>query len=59
LSGKLKLLDLKLKEIDAVNNKIFQLKPGFAKKAMKKIKKNSSKLKNSLKKEKNHEANAK
>ena len=34
---KLKLLDLKLKEIKAVDNKIFQLKPGFVKKSMKKI----------------------
>jgi len=48
----LKLLDLKLKEIKAVENKIFQLKPGFVKKAMKKIKAKSSKLKNALKKEK-------
>jgi len=52
LSAKLKLLDLKLKEIKAVENKIFQLKPGFVKKSMKKIKSKSAKLKKALKKEK-------
>jgi len=52
LSAKLKLLDLKLKEIKAVENKIFQLKPGFVKKSMKKIKSKSAKLKVALKKEK-------
>lgn len=43
---------MKLKEIKAVNNKIFQLKPGFVKKSMKKLKSNTSKLKNALKNEK-------
>jgi len=52
LSTKLKQLDLKLKEIKAVENKIFQLKPGFVKKSMNKIKSKSSKLKKALKKEK-------
>jgi len=52
LSTKLKQLDLKLKEIKAVENKIFQLKPGFVKKSMKKIKSKSAKLKKALKKEK-------
>jgi len=52
LSTKLKQLDLKLKEIKAVENKIFQLKPGFVKKSMKQIKSKSSKLKKALKKEK-------
>jgi len=52
LSTKLKQLDLKLKEIKAVENKIFQLKPGFVKKSMKKIKSKSQKLKQALKKEK-------
>ena len=52
LSAKLKLLDLKLKEIKAIENKIFQLKPGFVKKSMKKIKSKNAKLKKSLKKEK-------
>ena len=48
----MKLLDLKLKEIKAIENKIFQLKPGFVKKSMKKIKSKNAKLKKSLKKEK-------
>jgi hypothetical protein len=52
LNDKLKLLDLKLKEIKAVENKIFQLKPGFVKKSMKKISNKSAKLKKALKKEK-------
>jgi len=52
LSAKLKMLDLKLKEIKAVESKIFQLKPGFIKKSMKKIKSKASKLKVALKKEK-------
>jgi hypothetical protein len=52
LSEKLKLLDLKLKEIKAVSNKIFQLKPGFVKKSMKKIKSKKAKLQKALKKEK-------
>jgi len=52
LSTKLKQLDLKLKEIKAVDNKIFQLKPGFVKKSMRKINSKSSKLKKALKKEK-------
>jgi len=52
LSVKLKQLDLKLKEIKAVDSKIFQLKPGFVKKSMKKIKSKSAKLKKALKKEK-------
>ena len=52
MSAKLKLLDLKLKEIKAVENKIFQLKPGFVKKSMKKIQSKNAKLKKSLKKEK-------
>ena len=52
MSAKLKLLDLKLKEIKAIENKIFQLKPGFVKKSMKKIKSKNAKLKKSLKKEK-------
>jgi hypothetical protein len=52
LSSKLKQLNLKLKEIKTVENKIFQLKPGFVKKSMKKIKSKSQKLKAALKKEK-------
>jgi len=52
LTTKLKALDIKLKEIKAVEGKIFQLKPGFVKKSMKKIKSKSSKLKAALKKEK-------
>jgi len=52
LSTKLKQLDLKLKEIKAVETKIFQLKPGFVKNSMKKIKSKSAKLKTALKKEK-------
>jgi hypothetical protein len=52
LSTKLKQLDLKLKEIKAVEDKIFQLKPGFVKKSMKRIKSKSAKLKKALKKEK-------
>jgi len=52
LSNKLKLLDMKLKEIKAVENKIFQLKPGFVKKSMKKLNNNASKLKKALKNEK-------
>jgi hypothetical protein len=41
-----------LKEIKAVETKIFQLKPGFVKKSMKKIKGKQAKLKKALKKEK-------
>jgi len=52
LSTKLKQLDLKLKEIRAVEDKIFELKPGFVNNSVKKIKSKSAKLKKALKKEK-------
>jgi len=51
LTSRLKLLDLKIKEIKAVDKQIFKLKPGFVKKSVKKLKNKAVKMKKALKRQ--------
>ena len=53
MTDRMKLLDLKLKEIKAIDDKMFKLRSGNFKRSLKKIVSRSKKLKLALKKEKN------
>jgi len=52
ISSYLKILDLKIKEINSIDKKILSLRPGSFKKGVKKVKANTLKLKKAMKREK-------